>query len=169
MTAAEPQRALVAAIGNPDRGDDGIGPAVARRLKGRVPSGVCVIERRGDVLSLIDEWQGFPVVVIIDAAAPAGSPGRIHRLELSSGPLPDGFAHSSTHALGLGEAVELARLLKRLPRRVIAYLVEGERFAVGERLSPAATAAIDSVVAHICAELAALPARLRKKGASEDA
>ena len=169
MTDRERPRVLVAAVGNPDRGDDGIGPAVAGRLKGWVPNGVRVVERRGDVLSLIEEWQGFAAVILVDAAAPAGRPGRIHRLDLSCRPLPDGFANGSTHALGLGEAVELARHLQRLPRRVIAYLVEGEGFGVGEPLSPAAAAAIDPVVARICAEFAVEPVRRRAEGAPGDA
>jgi hydrogenase maturation protease len=154
MTARDPPRVLVAAIGNPDRGDDGIGPAVARQLRGRVPDGVRVIERRGDILALVDEWQGFALVFIVDAASPSGQPGRIHRLDLSSRPLPDGFARSSTHAFGVGEAVELARRLERLPPRIVAYLVEGGRFGLGEPLSPAVAAVVDTVGERICAELA---------------
>jgi hydrogenase maturation protease len=42
---------------------------------------------------------------------------------------------SSTHAVGVGEAIELARTLHRLPRRVILFGVEGHSFAAGSGLS----------------------------------
>jgi len=49
MTGTDQLSVLVVAIGNPDRGDDGFGPAVAQRLRGRVPSTVRVLECSGDV------------------------------------------------------------------------------------------------------------------------
>jgi hydrogenase maturation protease len=160
---------LVAAIGNPDRGDDGVGPAVAARLRGRVPTGVRVLERSGDVLALIDEWGGFSDVFVIDAAAPIGHPGRIHRLDLASQPLPDGFARGSTHAFGVAEAVELARRLNRLPRHIVAYLVEGECFELGAPLSPVVAAAVGIVAERIRGEAALLSARQQAEGAAEHA
>ena len=42
---------------------------------------------------------------------------------------------SSTHAVGIGEAIELARTLDRLPGRLIVYAVEGHRFDAGLGLS----------------------------------
>lgn len=168
MSGGDRPSVLVAAIGNPDRGDDGVGPAVATRLRARVPAGVRVLERGGDVLALIEEWDGFSDVFVVDAAAPAGRPGRIHRLDLASRPFPDGFARSSTHAFGVAEAVELARSLNRLPRHIVAYLVESERFDVGAPLSPAVAAAVDMVVERIRDELARISAR-RAEGAAEHA
>ena len=169
MMGGDRPSTLVAAIGNPDRGDDGVGPAVAARLHAGVPAGVRVLERSGDVLALITEWDGFSDVFIVDAAAPIGQPGRIHRLDLASQPLPDGFARSSTHAFGVAEAVELARSLNRLPRHIVAYLVEGERFEVGAPLSPAVAEAVDMVAERIRDELAILSARQREEGAAEHA
>jgi len=159
---------LVAAIGNPDRGDDGFGPAVADRLRGRVSAGVRVIECGGDVLSLIEEWAGFSAVLVVDVAAPIGRPGRIHRLDLH-GPSPlVTFARGSTHAFGIAEAVELARILGRLPRCVVVYLVEGERFDIGARLSPAVNDAVDRVAENILAELSRRSAALQE-GSAEHA
>ena len=145
---------LVAGIGNPDRGDDGVGPALARRLRGRTPAGVRAIECGGDILALIEEWAGFSAVIVVDAMAALDRPGRIHRLDLAARPLPVAFAGGSTHAFGLAEAVELARSLGRLPARFVAYLVEGERFDIGTPLSPAVAAAVERVARRILAELA---------------
>src|SRR5271167_3062042 len=139
-------RALVVGIGNPDRGDDGFGPAAVRRFRGRASPGVCILERSGDALALIEEWDGFAAVILVDAAAPIGRAGRIHRLDLTDTELPVGFARDSTHAFGVAEAVELARSLGRLPRYLVAYLVEGEGFDNGAPLSPVVADALDRVV-----------------------
>ncbi len=55
---------------------------------------------------------------------------------------PPRVFRGSTHALGLGEAIELARALGRLPGRLLVYGVEGADFGTGEGLSPAVTAAL---------------------------
>ena len=47
------------------------------------------------------------------------------------------FGASSTHALGLADAVELARSLGRLPQRVVVYGIEGAAFEFGNGLSAA--------------------------------
>jgi hydrogenase maturation protease len=44
-------------IGNPDRGDDAVGLAVARRVRDAAPGGVTVKELDGDQLTLLDEWD----------------------------------------------------------------------------------------------------------------
>jgi hydrogenase maturation protease len=63
------------------------------------------------------------------------------------------LARGSTHDFGIAEAVELARILGRLPRHLVVYLVEGERFDIGARLSPAVNDAVDRVAENILAEL----------------
>jgi hydrogenase maturation protease len=146
----------VVGLGNPDRGDDGIGALVARELAGKVPADVAVIARRGDLLSLIEDWAGFDAIVCIDAAAALGLPGRIHRIDLSSAALPRDLAFTSSHALGLAEAIELARSLQLAPRRIIVYAVEGGSFGRGASLTPAVAAALGVVVERVIAEVARL-------------
>ena len=151
MTA--PRRVLVVGIGNPDRGDDGFGPIVARSLRDRVPPEVRILECSGDILAMIDDWNSFSTVVIVDAMASIGEPGRIHRFELTAGPLPVGFAAQSTHAFGVADAIELARSLGKLPESLIGYFVEGEGFKTGEPISALAAKAVDEVTERIVAEL----------------
>jgi hydrogenase maturation protease len=150
---------LVAGIGNPDRGDDGFGPAVARRLRRQPPPGVRIIERGGDILALIADWEGYAAVVLVDVMAAMTEPGRLHRFDLHQAPLPIGFAYRSTHGFGVAEAVELARSLDRLPQRLVLYAVEGASFAVGVSLSPAVADAVDEAAERIAAELAATSTR----------
>ena len=153
MNRRKQLRLLVAGIGNPDRGDDGVGPAVACRLRGRVPSAVSVLERSGDALALIEDWEGFSTVIVVDAAAPITKPGRIHRFDLANSRLPIAIAPGSTHAFGLAETIELARGLGRLPSLLVAYLIEGEQFEPGAPLSPAVAQAAEAAAAEILVEL----------------
>ncbi len=146
-------KALVVGIGNPDRGDDGIGPLVARRLVGRASPDVTIIERAGDVLALIEDWAGYETVILIDAAAPGAAPGSIHRIDLLTTQLPADMSFSSTHAFGVGNAVGLARTLGLLPRTLVVYAIEGATFEPGVDLSPNIAAAVERVVAHVIAEL----------------
>ena len=62
----------------------------------------------------------------------------------------------NSHALGVAETVELARSLGRLPRCLVAYLVEGERFTTGAPLSPAVAGAVEDVAERVVLELSAL-------------
>ena len=152
MTGDEQPSVLVLAIGNPDRGDDGFGPAVAQRLRRRVHPTVRILERSGDALALIEDWDGIPSVVI-DAMAPISEPGQVHRFDLTDSPLPIGFAPSSSHAFGVAETVELARSLGRLPRYLVAYLVEGEQFGTGAPLSLVVAEAVGDVAERIASEV----------------
>jgi len=149
-------RILVVGVGNRDCGDDGIGPLVADRLAGRVPAGVQVRALGGDMLALIEMWSGRDTVIVIDAARAMMQAGRIHRLEPILEPLPRELALGSTHALGVADAVELARALDRLPRRLVVYAVEGAVFEVGARPSAEAAAAVEAAAGLIAAEVDAL-------------
>jgi hydrogenase maturation protease len=148
--------ALVAAIGNPDRGDDGFGPAVARRLRARILHQIEIVEPHGDALALVEAWDAFRFAIVIDAMAPIGEPGRIHRLDLTNNPLPIGLAADSSHAFGIAQTVELARSLGRLPQFLVAYLAEGERFEPGASLSPAVADAVEKVAGLVANEIATM-------------
>jgi hydrogenase maturation protease len=164
MSGSDLPGVLVVGIGNTDRGDDGVGPAVAQRLRGRVPPAVGVLECGGDALTLLDDWEGFAAVILVDAVTPIDEPGRVHRIDLVKNPLPFGFAPPSTHAFGLAEAVELARSLQRLPPRLVAYLVEAEQFDTGAPLSPILTKVVEDVVERISVEVSAMAGSLQAQG-----
>ena len=153
MTVADKPSVLVVAIGNPDRGDDGFGPAVAQRLRRRVHPTVRILERSGDALALIEDWNSSPPVIIVDAMTPITKPGRVHRLDLTHSPLPVGCSPRSSHACGVAETVELARSLGRLPQCLLAYVVEGEQFGTGAPLSLVVAEAVGDVAERIASEV----------------
>lgn len=142
---------LVIGIGAPDRGDDGVGWAVVDQLPERIP----VYRTDGEPARLLEAWRAGQEVVIIDAVRSGSEPGSIFLFDATGGHLPVGLARSS-HALGLAEAVELARALGALPRRLWVIGVEGKRFGVGEEMSPEVRRAIPRA-AGIAAMLAASP------------
>jgi hydrogenase maturation protease len=148
------ERILIIGIGNAYRRDDGAGLAATAELaKFRLP-GAEILQACGDGTSLIDLWHGRKHVVLVDATFSGATPGTIHRIETNIEPLPATFAHHSTHSVNLAEAVELARVLNRLPHRLTVLGIEGADFSSGTALSPAVRSAVEKVVRLICEELA---------------
>lgn len=145
--------ALVLGIGLPDRGDDAAGLAVARRLRRRRLPGAVVAESAGEVSALLDAFQGRDAVIIVDASQGGRPPGTVRRLEAGDEAwlaLPPG---SSAHALGICEAIELARALGQLPARVVVYVIEGRRSLPGSGLSPEVEQAVRLVEERVTADL----------------
>ena len=145
---------MVVGVGNPERGDDGVGPLVVAGL-GNLPL-TRLRTCNGDVLSLLDAWSDVAAVVLIDAAQGLGTPGRIHRLDLAAMDLTYDASSSSTHGFGLAEAIGLARALHRLPGHVVIYTVEGACFERGAVMTPEVAAAVAELRACVRAEVARL-------------
>ena len=137
---------IVIGCGNPDRGDDAAGILVARRLR---ELGVDARENRGDLVSLLDTWEGYEQAIIVDAVVTGADPGAAIRFDARQRELPRGCFRSSTHQFGVSDAVELARLLDRLPPRLWIYGIEAAQFAPGSEPTPAVAAAVETVAREI--------------------
>jgi hydrogenase maturation protease len=126
MTSGE-RAPLVIGVGNRDRGDDGIGPAVVDELRRRrIP--LPTIVREGDLADLAVLWRAHPDVLIVDACRTGHPVGTVRRLD----PTDAGAGLAwSTHGIGVADAIELARRLGRLPERLRLVGVEGQRFEIG--------------------------------------
>lgn len=155
MTAA----ALVLGVGNALRGDDGVGLAVARRLRDRHLPGVAVLESDGDVGEVVQALKEHGRVVAVDASHGEGRAGAIRRFEAGAASPAALLGGRSTHGLGLADAIELARVLGRLPAAVVVYTIEGRSFRLGDGLSDEVAAAAVEVEERIASELAARPRR----------
>jgi hydrogenase maturation protease len=179
---------LVIGLGNALRHDDAVGLEVVRELRRRTderpadaqpadgpptetrPTEIVLREHEGEAIALLDLWEDTETVVLIDAVRSGAQPGTVHRLEASSEPLPAWLRRpSSTHAIGIGEAIELARALGRLPRRVLLYGIEGQSFEAGTGLSPEVAAAVGEVVEAVFSEAALGEARAPAGAESSDA
>jgi hydrogenase maturation protease len=150
MFTARDATTLVIGIGNDFRQDDGAGLAVARQLRSRARGRIRVMEHGGDGTSLLDAWEGAGLVVLVDAVRSGSSPGTIHHVDVrAEGLLPGPFVWSSSHALGVADAVKLAARLNRLPPALFLYGIEGRRFGLGQGLSPEVKAAAAAVVERL--------------------
>ena len=164
---AGPPRTLVLALGHPDRGDDGAGPGVARRLRERLrerPGGtgspaagrVEIRELPGEATEILAAWEGFERVVVIDAvrsgAGAEAAPGTVHRLEPADLPA-DWETSPSSHGLGLGQALALARTLGRLPPALTIYGIEAGTFEPGAGLTPSVERAAERVANELAARV----------------
>jgi hydrogenase maturation protease len=146
-------RILVIGIGNEYRSDDAAGLVVARRLRQLSLGNITVIEESGEGADLMESWKGADTVIIVDAATSGAKPGTIHRIDARAQRIPTGLLRYSTHAFSVGEAVELARAMNRLPPRMVVYGIEGERFDEGTVLSRAVQGSVDTVVDLVLKQL----------------
>jgi hydrogenase maturation protease len=85
---------------------------------------------------LIEQWSGAVAAIVLDAVSSGAPPGTVHRLDALTERFPAELSRGSTHALGIVEAVQLARALERLPGRLLVIGIEGKRFDPGAGLSP---------------------------------
>jgi hydrogenase maturation protease len=140
---------LVVGVGNEWRSDDAAGLLVARGLRESPPPGVRIVESEGEPLDLVEEWSGLDEAIVVDAVRSGSEPGTIHRVDAIQGQLPAELFRGSTHVLGLAEAVELARALERLPRRLLVLGIEGRRFTAGSGLTPEVQRAVVQLVEEL--------------------
>lgn len=146
------ERVRVIAVGNAWRRDDGAGLVVGERVRAAT-SDVNVDLWEGEPTSLVDAFEGAGWVVIVDAVSTGAPPGTIYRFDLGHGPVPEPFRARGTHAVSIGAAIELARVLGRLPGRLVLYGIEGADFTSGSGLSPAVERAIGAVSDQIVSEI----------------
>ncbi|HYA49461.1 MAG TPA: hydrogenase maturation protease [Burkholderiales bacterium] len=129
---ARRRQVLVVGIGNPGRGDDGLGPAAAERLEALRLAGVtCDANYQ---LSIEDALacSRHDLVVFVDAARGLRVPFTWKEVR------PEAAVPALTHALGPGAVLAVcSALYSRTPRaRLLA--IRGHRWGVGEGLSPRA-------------------------------
>jgi hydrogenase maturation protease len=152
-SASDRPRTLIVGVGNPYRADDAAGLHAARRLRAICSPTVVVVEHDGEPADLLLTWQGADLVVLIDAVVADEPSGTVVRCEVGIDPIPPDVAHASSHFLGPGAAIALARALDRLPPRLVVYGVVGADFGWGERLSPLVEAALSGLVERVATEV----------------
>ena len=144
-----PSRPLILGVGNRYRRDDGVGAVAAERLAAQGLNGLAA---DGDGATLATLWEGHGAVIVIDAMKSGAAPGTVRRIDAHAGELPAACGFFNSHAFGLAQAVETARVLGKLPAKLIIFGVEGADFGWGEELSPAVAAALPDLCAAIAAE-----------------
>jgi hydrogenase maturation protease len=152
-------RVVVIGVGNALRGDDAAGLAAAEQIRASAPDDVAVRICEEEPTRLIDAFGDADVAFLVDAVSTGAPAGTVHRFDASDGPVPSLERRASTHALGIGEALELARALGRLPRRTVVFGVEGSDFVAREGMTPAVADGVARVSAMLLKEVAACTRR----------
>jgi hydrogenase maturation protease len=145
-----PSKVLIIAIGNEFREDDGIGPVIVRAMKENMPDTFDYCESNGEATRLIELWKDIPLVAIVDAmqvdSLPAGTMKVFY-------PLTENILladqHQSSHGFSVNEALELGKILDRLPHKIIVFSIQGEKFKQRNRISDTLKIKIPSLVSEI--------------------
>ncbi len=147
---------LVIGCGNEWASDDAVGLQVIRSLKDlkaskevELPDGVELIEAGTPGLNLLDLWDRTDRVIIVDAVKSGAAPGTVHGFDAALLP-PRDVMPVSSHGVNIIDAVQLGRLLGRLPSSLTIIGVEilsEEPFHVG--LTPEVEAAVPRVIERV--------------------
>ncbi|MDH5816286.1 MAG: hydrogenase maturation protease [Candidatus Nezhaarchaeota archaeon] len=134
---------LIACLGNPLMGDDGVGLAVARELAKR---GHEVVTCGPDLSSVLTKVDDIDLVIVVDAIDLEAEPGSVFVLKLED---VDEVPARSSHTL---RATRMLKTMMRVFRKPIdAYLVgvQPERVEPATELTPRVKSAISEVVAKV--------------------
>jgi hydrogenase maturation protease len=145
-------RILLIGYGNPARGDDGLGPALAREIAARDPGGVTIEWPYHLQVEDAATIAAHDLVVFADADATGPAPFTCRPVEPAGGP------SWTTHALAPAAVLALARDVFDATPAAVLLGVRGYDFeAFRETLSPGARA-------NLAAAADWLEPRLRERG-----
>lgn len=132
---------LVFGWGNPSRGDDALGPLFAEHVDAL---GIADIECLTDFQLQVEhalDLQGRERVLFVDASRDAETPFSLNQIN------PARDASFSTHAITPESVMQVyVDLQDDAPPPCHLLAIRGERFELGEPLSPAAAANLDAAL-----------------------
>lgn len=147
-------RPIVIGLGQRFRSDDGVGPLVLDGLIQLLGEMIEAKECMGDAAELIELWDGKKVVYLVDAICTTPHEmGKIYRIDALKEEFPISNRASSSHVLGLAEALQLGHILNRLPHKFIIYGVVGIDFGPGELSRGEIKTSIAEVIQKMASEI----------------
>jgi hydrogenase maturation protease len=147
---------IVLALGNPLRGDDGVGLAVIEQVtQHTIPANVTVQDGGTPGLETVLLLQGYQRAIIVDAAEMDQPPGTWRRFTTDGAELVANDLHArvTVHYAGLAEALALGEALDVLPATLIIYGIQPQAIGWEQGLSAPVQAAVPAVSAAILDEL----------------
>ncbi|MBW0014507.1 hydrogenase maturation protease [Mycobacterium sp.] len=143
---------VVVGLGNSYRKDDGVGAAAAAALHLLALPHVRVVTGIAEPTELLEVWSGARLVVVIDgAAATPPTPGRVRRCQLSD--VVCGPGKLSCHRVDIGPALELGKVLGRVPDDLVVITVDVADTGHGVGLTPAVARAVPEAVRMAVGEI----------------
>ena len=141
-----PPPVLVLGVGNPSRGDDALGPLFVARAEDAL-----AVEVRDRHVEFLTDFQlqvehaldlvGRTKVIFVDASITASPPFEFTRVH------PAHEQTVSTHAMSPAAVLEAHQKVMGPPPPAFVLAIRGERFELGDPLSPAAASHLDAAVA----------------------
>lgn len=124
---------LLFGYGNPGRGDDGLGPAFALSVgEMKLPDVECQTDMQLQVEHVLD-MQGRNIVLFVDADMSCETPFEFSEIT------PEKDSSYSSHAMTPQALLHsCSSVLNEQPSATFLLRIRGERFALGDDLSPAA-------------------------------
>jgi hydrogenase maturation protease len=145
---------LVIGLGNPLRGDDGVGVRVVEALQAySLSPDVEVVDGGTQGLGIIPLMEGRERLILIDAADMGAAPGQFVRFEPDHVRLLGDDRQLSVHSAGLREALQLAQALHVLPEDVIIFGVQPEHLDWDAGLSQTVEANLPPLIAAVVADI----------------
>ncbi len=146
---------LIIGLGNPLRGDDGVGVRAVQMLAEQtLPASVEVIDGGTRGLDIINLMTGRRRVILIDAADVGRPPGQFARFTVDEARFLGSDQHFSVHTAGLRDALLLAQALDMLPSEVIIFGVQPVHLEWDNALSAKVEATLPNLVEAVLAEAA---------------
>lgn len=134
---------LIFAYGNPSRGDDALGPMLLERLEAlNLPQVELLTDFQLQVEHAID-LQGREQVLFVDASVSCPPPFSLARLRAEKD------RSFTSHAMSPAALLQAYRELYGEVAPAWLLAVRGERFELGEALSPAAAGNLDAALALV--------------------
>jgi hydrogenase maturation protease len=145
---------LVLSLGNPLRGDDGVGTAVLTLLAAYpiIPPEVVLLDGGTPGLETVLLLEGYEKVIIIDAADMGLEPGAWRRFSSAKLAVQEANLTGTLHQAGLAEALALAEALNMLPDEVIVFGIQPAEIGWEPGLSVGVETAVSEVCKAILAE-----------------
>ena len=144
-----PMKTLILGVGNPLRGDDGVGPEVIRLLQGdQLTENADLLDGGTDGLNLIEDIQAYERAIIIDAVDMRAPVGTVRVFSPDEAKINIVSEALSTHGFGLGEVIALLQQLGcKTELTIIGVQPRSTNF--GEPMSEEVAGAVDQVLSLV--------------------
>jgi hydrogenase maturation protease len=157
ITRVQTADTIILSLGNPLRGDDGVGAAVREMLANdiRLPWNVEVVDGGTAGLETVLLLQGHRRAIIVDAAELDRAPGDWMRFTREDVILEsdDLSLRATLHSAGLAETLALGEALGILPDEIVLYGVQPQAIDWSPGLSEPVRAAIPAICTAILGEV----------------
>ena len=148
---------LIAGLGNPLMGDEGIGVRLAQELARSGMPGVDVEDLGAGGMKVLHAIAGRRKVVFIDCALMGEPPGTMRRFTLGEVRSKKSLSGMSLHGGDLLEVLELSRRLGECPEEVVVFGIEPESTAPAHELSATVAERLNEYQRAVAAELERAP------------